>query len=320
LASLGGASVREALAALLTGATFHISDLRQSGIGAAFRTMMNARVTVLAFVPSVLRSFTARPDAVEALASLRVIDLFGELVTPDAVAALRAVLPPSCHIRVGLGSTETMTLFHWFVPRDFVAAGPGLPCGYLASNVSVVVLDDDGAPVERGSVGELVVRSRYIASGIWRHGAVMAGPFTPDVGDHTSRIFPTGDLIRLRDDGLAEFAGRRDRRVKIRGLRADPGDVEAALHGIAGIADCAVVTRSSGDDTAFLAYVVASGVASGPGTVSLRAIRDVLRVALPPHMMPAEIHLRNSIPRLPSFKPDLVALARDDIGATTHGQ
>jgi acyl-coenzyme A synthetase/AMP-(fatty) acid ligase len=307
--------VREALAALLTGATFHISDLRQSGIVAAFRTMMQARITVLAFVPSVLRSFTARPDAAEALASLRVLDLFGELVTPDAVAALRAVLPPSCHIRVGLGSTETMTLFHWFVPRDFVADGPGLPCGYLASNASVVLLDDDGAPVAPGSVGEVVVRGRTIASGMWRDGAVLAGPFTRDPDDPASRIFHTGDLIRLRADGLAEFAGRRDRRVKIHGLRADPGDVETALHRIAGIADCAVVTRSSGDDTAFLAYVEASG----PATVSLRQIRDALRAELPPHMLPAEIHLVDNIPRLPNFKPDLVALARRETGAPAPG-
>ncbi len=191
LASLGGASVREALAALLTGGTFHISDLRQSGIGAAFRTMIHARVTVLAFVPSVLRSFTARPDAAEALATLRLIDLFGELVTPDAVAALRAVLPAACHIRVGLGSTETMTLFHWFVPRDFVAADVGLPCGYLASNVSVALLDDDGAAVEPGSIGELVVRGRYIASGTWRDGQVLAGPVHAGCGRPRQPHFST---------------------------------------------------------------------------------------------------------------------------------
>jgi acyl-coenzyme A synthetase/AMP-(fatty) acid ligase len=191
-----------------------------------------------------------------------------------------------------------MTVFHWFVPRDFVAAGPGLPCGYLASNVSVALLDGDGA------VGELVVRGRYIASGMWRDGAVLTGPFTQAADDPAIRIFHSGDLISLRDDGLAEFAGRSDRRVKIRGLRADPGDVEAALHRIPGIADCAVATRASGDDTAFLAYVVTTG------TVSLRHIRDALRAELPPHMMPADIHLIERIPRLPNFKPDLIALAR----------
>lgn len=306
LASLGGASVREALAALLTGATFHIADLRQSGINAVFRTLKSAGGTVLAFVPSVLRSFTARPDAAEALASLRIVDLFGELVTADAVAALRSVLSPSCHIRVSLGSTETMVLFHWFVPRDFAAGDAGLPCGYLANDASISVLDEAGASVAPGDVGELAVRGRYIASGMWRDGNVQAGPFRQDPDEPASRVFHTGDLIRLRKDGLAEFVGRSDRRVKIRGLRADPSDVEVALHRIPGVADCAVVTRSAGDDTVFLAYVVPSE--RGPGSAG--PIRAALRGELPPHMMPGEIHLVDSIPRLPNFKPDLVALAR----------
>lgn len=305
LASLGGGSAREALAALLTGATFHISDLRQHGIRAAFRTLKSAQVTVLAFVPSVLRSFAALPDAAEAMASLRVVDLFGELVTVEAVASLRSVLPDACHIRVSLGSTETMVLFHWFVPRDFAAETGGLPCGYLSTNASVAVLAEDGAPAGPGEAGELVVRGRHIASGMWRHGAVLAGPFQPDPDDPAARIFRTGDLIRLRGDGLAEFVGRHDRRVKIRGLRADPGDVETALHRISDVADCAVVTRAVDDDAAFLAYIVPKN----PRLTSPAPIRDALREELPPHMMPAEIHLIDRIPRLPNFKPDLVALA-----------
>jgi non-ribosomal peptide synthetase component F len=320
LASLSGASGREALAALLTGATLTISDLRQTGIGGAFRALINGRITVVAFVPSVLAGFAARPDAAEAMGSLRIVDLFGEKTTPDTVAALRAVLPRSCHIRVSLGSTETMTLFHWFVPRDF--AGAVLPCGYLAENKSIMVVDDAGAPVRPGAVGEVVVRGRYVASGMWRDGAVLPGPFAPDADDPGSRIFHTGDLIRLRPDGLAEFAGRSDRRVKIHGLWADPADVEAVLHRLPGIAECAVVTRA---DTILLAYVVpdrASANGSGPngrgtnGTrpISLRQLRAALRAELPPHLMPAHIHLIERIPRLPNFKPDLVALARGDTG------
>jgi acyl-coenzyme A synthetase/AMP-(fatty) acid ligase len=308
LASLGGASVREALAALLTGGTIHIADLRRVGLGAALRALADARVSVLAFVPSVLRGIVALPGAAAALASLRVLDLFGEVVTAETVAALRAVLPRTCHIRVSLGSTETMNLFHWFVPPDFVADGPALPCGYLADRKAIALLDEAGAPVAPGAVGELVVRSRCIASGMWRAGAVLAGPFRPDPDDPESRILATGDLIRLRADGLAEFVGRRDRRVKIHGLRADAGDVEAALHRVAGIADCAVVTRASAGDMAFVAYVVPGGSAPlSPG-----AIRAALAGELPSHMVPAEIHLLDSLPRLSSFKPDLVALARRD--------
>ncbi|MEJ0019575.1 MAG: AMP-binding protein [Acetobacteraceae bacterium] len=310
LASLGGASVREALAALLTGATFHIADLRQHGINAVFRTLKATQCTILAFVPSVLRSFTARADAADALASLRIVDLFGELVTADAVAALRGVLPATCHIRVSLGSTETMVLFHWFVPRDFEPTGAGLPCGYLARHASIRLLDDADEPAGPGCVGELVVRGRAIASGMWAGGAVLPGPFRQDPDDPSARILHTGDLIRLREDGLAEFAGRRDRRVKIRGLRADPGDVEALLHRLPGVLDCAVVTRTAGDDTVFLAYVVANETGPAAPHAMRAAIRAALREDLPPHMMPGEIHLLDSIPRLPNFKPDLLALTR----------
>jgi acyl-coenzyme A synthetase/AMP-(fatty) acid ligase len=306
LASLSAGGAREALATLLTGATFHIADLRQSGIGAALRRMAGARPTILAFVPSVLRGVAAVPGAREALASLRVLDLFGEPVSADTVAALRAVLAPECHIRISLGSTETLVLFHWFVPRDFLPAGPVLPCGYLATQMSVALLDDDGAPALPGAVGELVVRGRYIASGMWRNGTLHAGPFRQDPDDPASRIFHTGDLVRLRGDGLAEFIGRRDRRLKIHGLRADAGDVEAALHRLPGIADCAVVARAADGDTVLLAYVVPFA----PDAISPRQIRAALAAELPPHMVPGEIHLVDGIPRLPNFKPDLVALAR----------
>ncbi|MFO1024587.1 MAG: AMP-binding protein [Acetobacteraceae bacterium] len=304
LASLGGGSAREALAALLTGATFHIADLRQHGIGPALRKLRMAEVTVLAFVPSVLRSLCGVPGIDAALASLRIVDLFGELVTAETVDALRAVLPATCHIRVSLGSTETMVLFHWFVPRG-VQAGNGLPCGYLASRASIALLDEYGAPVPEGEVGEVVVRGRSIASGMWRDGAVLPGPFQPDPADPQARIFHTGDLVRMDKDGLVTFVGRRDRRVKIRGLRADPADVETALHRIPGVADCAVITRVDGDEVAFVAYVESGGVDLAGG-----AIRDALRLELPAHMMPADIHVISRLPRLPNFKPDLVALAQ----------
>jgi acyl-coenzyme A synthetase/AMP-(fatty) acid ligase len=184
-----------------------------------------------------------------------------------------------------------------------------LPCGYLAERKSIMLIDAAGAPVEPGEVGEVVVRGRYVASGIWRDGSVLPGPFAPDADDPAGRVFHTGDLIRLRTDGLAEFAGRSDRRVKIHGLWADPGDVEATLHRIPGIADCAVVTRAAGEDTMLLAYVVAEG----SGTISLQQLRGALRGELPSHLMPAEIHFIPGIPRLPNFKPDLVALACDDV-------
>lgn len=43
------------------------------------------------------------------------------------------------------------------------------------------------------------------------------------------RMYRTGDIVRVRADGMFEYLGRSDDQVKIRGHRVDPGDVSAAV-------------------------------------------------------------------------------------------
>jgi thioesterase domain-containing protein len=125
------------------------------------------------------------------------------------------------------------------------------------------------------------------------------------------RILRTGDLFRLRPDGMAELCGRKDRQVKIRGVRVDPGEVEAALRRCEGVADAVVVARrESNTASALVAFVVAH-----PWAVQLD--NKALSARLAAQMRPAVIRLIEEIPRLPSFKPDLAALATLDIAYRT---
>ena len=69
------------------------------------------------------------------------------------------------------------------------------------------------------------------------------------------RIYRTGDLARLDDSGAIEFCGRKDRQLKFRGFRIEPGEIEAGLcrHPLV---DQAVVTVTGEDShTHLVAYV-----------------------------------------------------------------
>ena len=155
--------------------------------------------------------------------------------------------------------------------------------------------------------GELVVRSPYVALGRWIDGHCVADGFEPDPENPFCRILHTGDLVRLRDDGLIDLIGRKDRQVKIRGFRVEPGEIEAMLRRRPCVLDAAVLPRKTGDTTILAAYVVGRD-----DDCNEQTLRAYMKDALPPQLQPQRLYLCDSIPRLPSAKLDMKALlARD---------
>jgi non-ribosomal peptide synthetase component F len=102
-----------------------------------------------------------------------------------------------------------------------------LPVGHFSRDVSL--LGDNSQPVPRGEVGEIVVRSRYVANGYWRNPELTAERFSPDLDGKGTRLIRTGDLGRINAEGLLEFHGRKDDRIKIRGNRVELVEIEQAL-------------------------------------------------------------------------------------------
>jgi amino acid adenylation domain-containing protein len=304
------AGLRDTLATLLSGASLYVADPHAVGVRGVMETLRQHGITVCYAVPALLRQLLAMPAARPAFAHLRLLRLGGDIVLASDLALCRAVLPRQCHVMIGFGSTEVPTVFQWFAPTSWREDGVRLPVGCPVPGVDFAVLGDDGTAVAAGETGELIVRSRYLALGHWRDGRVDPGPLRADPGDPSCRIMRMGDLVRQRPDGLWELVGRTDRQVKIRGLRADPGEVEAALRRSPAVLDAAVVTRKSGSEvTALVAYVVPR---TGADEALAGTLRGLVAASVPPHMRLAAIRFIDAIPQLPGFKPDFARLEELD--------
>ncbi len=207
------AGVSQTFAALLNGATLRIAELRRLGISGVQQVIRDERISVYYSVPAVLRSLLGGADAKAALASLRIVRLSGDTTFESDLTLFQAVLPPTCHILITFGSTEALAVFQWFA-RPGMGDGLRLPSGFPLPGFAFALVGPDGLPVLPGEVGELVVRGRHLALGLWQDGRLVPGPFESDRTDPKFRILRTGDLFCIRPDGMAEPHGRIDRQIK----------------------------------------------------------------------------------------------------------
>ncbi len=288
--------------ALLNGASLHILDPRAGGLAA---WLHRTRVTVYASTPTLYRELLAGAPGGHAFPDVRVVWLSGETASRDDVTRFHAHFAPGCLLVNALGTVETGDFRHFVLPSDGEFTGLTVPAGYPAPDKEVLLLDPAGRAVPTGAVGEIAVRSAYLARGYWRRPALTAQRFLTDPAGGEARTYLTGDLGRLRADGCLEYLGRADRQVKIRGHRVEPAEVEAALRGCAGIADAAVV---AGADAAGEARLIAYVTPAGAAHVDPLALRRTLRRTLPAPMLPAAFVVLDALPRTPTGKVDRAAL------------
>jgi acyl-coenzyme A synthetase/AMP-(fatty) acid ligase len=258
----------------------------------------------------VVRAMLAMDGAAGALRGLRIMRLSGDAVMGSDIAALARLLPPPARILLTFGMTEAGVLLERMIdPRAPIETGR-IAAGTPVPGQRVGVEDATGNPVGPGETGTLVIRGRYLALGHWMAGGLDTAAFPPDPSVPGDRCYRSGDVVLLRVDGMLVPIGRADRQVKINGLRVEPGDAEAALRSLSGVADAVVLVYGPAGAPVLVAFVVP---APDPTTARdaaqlARGWRAALAALLPPQLVPARILVVPAIPLLPSLKPDLSAM------------
>ncbi|MFC8721197.1 amino acid adenylation domain-containing protein, partial [Kitasatospora sp. NPDC057198] len=187
-----------------------------------------------------------------------------------------------------------------------LADSPTPSVGRPIGNTRTYVLDARLRPVPPGTPGELYVAGPGLARGYRNRPGLTAGRFVADpYGPPGSRMYRTGDLVRHRPDGSLDYLGREDDQVKIRGFRVEPGEAEAALAALPGVAQAAVVVRPApGGTRRLVGYLVAApGTDPDPAT-----LRKALGEALPEYLVPAALVVLPALPLNVNGKLDRHAL------------
>ncbi len=268
--------------------------------------------------PTVLQSYLSNINEINP----NLIWLIGGEKVP--MALLTDILKRSAKREVNIynvyGPTET-TIWSvvYFYNRRAVELGIE-SIGKPIDNTVIYILDSDKRLLPMGAMGELYIGGDGVAGGYLNRPELTAekfisNPFQTEEEkqkNRNSRLYKTGDLVRMLPDGNIEYIGRNDFQVKIRGYRIELGEIENRIQGfqtrIEGLKDeqvieqAVVLVNEKGDNKYLVGYFVANE------QVDIEELRNYLSKQLPEYMVPTGLVQIEQMPITENGKLDRKAL------------
>ena len=225
---------------------------------------------------------------------------FSGSVMPSRVLRLWQMALPDCRFVNQYGPTEATASCTYYPIDHVVSDDEVIPIGRPYKNYRVFLLGEDGGAVPIGTEGEICVGGPVLALGYYGDLERTAKDFiqNPLNKSFDERIYKTGDYGVMREDGILEFHGRKDRQIKHMGHRVELDEIEQAAMKCEGIKECSSQYNAD-KEVLYLFYA---------GSVTARDLIINLRESLPGFMVPRRVKLMEELPRLANGKIDMKVL------------
>ncbi len=311
-------SLKDIYGSLLNGGTLYPLEIERVGLHGLAHRLIEEEISIFSSVSTTFRHFASSLSGRERFPKLRVIRIGSEEVTWKDVELFKACFAPGCVLVNGYGATETGTIRIHTIDQETPAVGNAVPIGYPVEGMEVLLLDDAGKPVGVNEIGQIAVRSAYLAAGYWRQPELTRQAFLPDPDGGERRLYLTGDLGVMEPDGCLIHVGRKDFQVKVRGHRVEVSEIETVLGAAPGVAEAVVLTRSElPEDNCLVAYLVSGQPAAPP---SSRTLREFLKQRLPDSSIPATFVWLEAMPLTPNGKIDRKGLPDPTLPGVGHSR
>ncbi|MCJ8269104.1 MAG: thioesterase domain-containing protein, partial [Psychrosphaera sp.] len=186
--------------------------------------------------------------------------------------------------------------------------------GGCLANYQHVVLDQNARQVPLGVNGELGIGGLSLAKGYLKRADLSNDRFVNlMINGQQQRVYLTGDLVKLDNNGQFDYLGRMDDQVKINGHRIEPGEIERQVQLVDGVKDVAVVVKevNSGHYLACFFQPEAANSLS-PAQLEHRVLSRISTV-LPPYMLPKTFTVVAEFPLNTNGKIDKRVLAGAEV-------
>lgn len=294
-------SVKDVYLTLKLGATDHIIPKKLFMFPTILIDFLNEKkVTALTWATSGFNLVSASGILEKKSAKyLKKVAVGGEAMLARHLNNWRRAMPDVKYVNL-YGPTEvTVDCTYYVIDRDFEDF-EAVPIGRACENKEVMLLDDDLNPIAQGDTGEICVRGIGLSDGYYNEPEKTAASFVqnPNVL-YNDRIYKTGDIGKLDEDGNIIFQARKDGQIKHMGYRIELGEIERAMSacGISGIC-----FYDKERDRIVAAY---------EGDMQGRELAKALAKLIPKYMIP---NIYRNLPKLPynaNGKIDRVLLKKE---------
>jgi len=274
---------------LSVGATTVLNAERPTPDGVA-ALLRKHPVTMFFAVPTFYAAFLNSPDAPQkSEVKLRHCISAGEAL-PEGIAR-RWEERYGVSIYDGLGTTEMLHIFLSNRPGATRYGTTGKPVpGY-----EIKLIGEDGQPVAKGEMGEMVARGPTSAIMYWNNRAKSRATFQ---GEWTR----SGDKYIEDEDGYYICCGRADDMLKVSGIYVSPFEVEAALASHPDVLEAAVVGWHDDEKLVKPRAFVVLKQADKASEALVVVLQEHVKQVLAPYKYPRWIEFRADLPKTATGK------------------
>ena len=190
-----------------------------------------------------------------------------------------------------IGSTEAL---HMFIANRPGAVRPG-SSGQIIPGCEARLVNEEGRPVERGEIGDLLIKSDAVCSAYWNQHERSKDTIQ-------GHWIHTGDKYHQDEDGYYWYAGRSDDMLKVNGLWVSPIEIENALIEHPAVREAAVVGREDEDQLLKpAAYIILNDGAQRSAELA-RELQSYVASRLTPHKRPRWVEFMSQLPKTATGK------------------